>query len=440
MRRILVLGCALALVATACGWARPRYDAGNSGNNPFESKISVATVATLTKQFTAASATSGVAPGFVVSRGHLYVDGSPMRVFDASGANGCGGTPRVCSPQWSLDGPGVADVQDSAVYSPAVNGGASGYDADGVGNCSGVPKVCHARWVEQVALPIATVTDPLALHFVTVRFNAHGSEGVVLYGYQKGCGSGVCSTCFQICNEQWSAPLGSGANGGVVGGPAVANGVVYVSYSPVGAPTATLSAFDGTHGVGAATLWTASLDGVAGPAVAVGDGIVVVPVNAPAGSRLEAFDAAGQSGCSGTPKVCTPLWQTDTQLSRADAAPALSHGVVYRSVGDELLTYPADGTGCSGSPKVCSPRWAAFVGAGASPPAVADGLVFIGSAIGGSVLAYDVNGVTNCSASTHQCSPLWSATVGGQATSVEVWDGRVYVGGTDGTVTVFGLP
>ena len=137
MRRIFVLGCALALAATGCGWARPRYDAGNSGNNPFESKISAANVATLTKQFVTAPTFTGLDSfRFVVARGHLYLEGSPMRVFDASGGDGCGGSPRVCSPQWTLDGAGVADVQGRAIYGPVVNQGASGYDADGLSGCS----------------------------------------------------------------------------------------------------------------------------------------------------------------------------------------------------------------------------------------------------------------------------------------------------------------
>ena len=436
MRR-LVLGVVIVVLGASCGWARPRFDAGNTGNNPVERLLSAANVGTLAKQFAVASATSSSAAKFVVAGGHVYVEGSALRVFDANGNEGCGGSPRTCSPQWSLDGPGVADVQGRAIYAPVVNQGARGYDAGGVTNCSGSPRICHSSWGEQLGPAVDGPTDPNAMHFVKLTTSAHGSESVSIVGYPIGCDGGSC-VCVQFCTEKWIAGVGGGANGGAVGGPAVANGVVYASYSPVGG-SATLSAFDGTNGVGAASLWSAAISGVTGSAIAVGDGVVVLPEYSAGGSRLDVFDAAGRMGCSGSPRVCLPLWTTDVIAARDDAAPAIANGVLYRAAGSQLRGYDLGQSHCTGSPRVCTQSWTAAVGPNVTAPAVANGLVFA-SASDGTVEAFDAQGVSNCSATTHVCSALWDTNIGAAAGMVAVADGRVFVAAGNGTVTAFGLP
>jgi len=46
--------------------------------------------------------------------------------------------------------------------------------------------------------------------------------------------------------------------------------------------------------------------------------------------NLYAFSAAGATGCSGTPKTCTPLWATGTSTSGANlSSPAVANGMVY---------------------------------------------------------------------------------------------------------------
>ena len=221
MRRYSALGVALVVVASACGWARPRFDAGRSGHNPIENRINAANVATLTPFF--ATTADPTASGFVVSRGHVYVAGSPMRVFDAAGQQGCSGTPRVCAPQWSLDGPGVADVIDSSVYGPSNNGTASGYDADGEMLCSGTPKVCTPLWNETIALPTSGSLDPDHTHFEVVRQSGHGAESAKIFGYNIRCAF--------ICTPVWASILGTGLNGGVVAEPAVRDGALFTAYA-----------------------------------------------------------------------------------------------------------------------------------------------------------------------------------------------------------------
>ena len=429
MRRYSALGVALVVVASACGWARPRFDAGRSGHNPIENGINAANVATLTPFF--ATTADPTARGFVVSRGHVYVAGSPMRVFDAAGQQGCSGTPRVCAPQWSLDGPGVADVIDSSVYGPSNNGTASGYDADGEMLCSGTPKVCTPLWNETIALPTSGSLDPDHTHFEVVRQSGHGAESAKIFGYNIRCAF--------ICTPVWASILGTGLNGGVVAEPAVRDGALFTAYAPVGA-NGTLRALDATHGFTASELWSASLDGVNGTNIAVADGIVVVPVQTTLGTKLEAFDAKGIVGCSGTPKVCTPIWSTDVVAVGDDAAPAIANGVVYRAVGSQIRAYDAHGTtGCTGTPKICQKLWVGFVGPNISAPAVANGLVYVTSS-DGSVEAFDAAGFNQCSVTTRVCAALWSVTLGGGAGDIEVANGRVFAASVNGAVTAFALP
>jgi hypothetical protein len=114
--------------------------------------------------------------------------------------------------------------------------------------------------------------------------------------------------------------------------------------------------------------------------------------------------------------------------------------VLYRSVGSQLRAYDANGvTNCSGTPKVCFPLWKAFVGPNVSAPAVANGLVYVSSS-DGTVEAIDAAGIAQCSATTRVCSALWATNVGAAAGAIEVDNGRVYVPVVDGTVSVYALP
>jgi hypothetical protein len=44
---------------------------------------------------------------------------------------------------------------------------------------------------------------------------------------------------------------------------------------------------------------------------------------------LDAFSAAGTTGCSGSPLVCTPLWTSPAGTSIAYSSPAVVNGMVY---------------------------------------------------------------------------------------------------------------
>ena len=108
------------------------------------------------------------------------------------------------------------------------------------------------------------------------------------------------------------------------------------------------------------------------------------------------FDATGNENCSGSPKVCSPLWYVQAGGTSGGVNTAtVVNGVLYATfdINNSVLppvntpylyAYDASGnTNCSGTPKVCAPLWTAPLG-GSSPtgvvsePTVAEGKVFVG--------------------------------------------------------------
>jgi len=77
---------------------------------------------------------------------------------------------------------------------------------------------------------------------------------------------------------------------------------------------------------------------IASSSPSVAGGVVYVGSASPHDHILYAFDAAGVTGCSGSPKVCAPLWTTTTGGNLG--SPAIAGGVVYvASFGDRLIAY-----------------------------------------------------------------------------------------------------
>jgi outer membrane protein assembly factor BamB len=136
-----------------------------------------------------------------------------------------------------------------------------------------------------------------------------------------------------------------------------------------------------------ASIWGAVVgDSVASsPAFAVGVVYVGADHDGAAGGALLAFDAAGRTNCSGTPNICQPLWKAalgGAGFSDRVSSPAVAGGAVYIGSKDgKLYAFDAAGsTNCSGSPKTCQPLWTATTGAGIqASPAVANGVVYVGS-------------------------------------------------------------
>ena len=244
------------------------------------------------------------------------------------------------------------------------------------------------------------------------------SEDTHLYAVDADGDSG-CSGEPRTCTPLWTAALGQGSRSS----PAVANGMVYVT-----SDDGTLSAFDAdgvTSCSGVPTtctpLWTAHIGNDNFPSPAIVDGVLYVAASGiPDGNAiLAAFDAAGTTGCGGSPKTCTPLWTADLGSDLTLTSPAVANGTVYMATADGLLmAFDAAGNAaCSGVPKACAPIWTApLIGPTFSSAAVANGTVFI-STLSAKLEAFDAAGSTACSGTPKVCSPLWTATLGGASDS-----------------------
>jgi hypothetical protein len=200
--------------------------------------------------------------------------------------------------------------------------------------------------------------------------------------------------------------IASDGTGGVPLPQAVVNGVLYASDS------AGLEAYsaDGTTGCTASSpatctpLWsydTGSLgdspDGTQRN-ISVVNGVVYISTS----SGLEAFDAAGQKNCSGSPALCQPLWSAPG----AFGDPTVSGSTVYVSGSSGLEAFDAAGQkNCAGSPTTCSLLWG-YSGPVSSLPTVASGIVYV-TVPNDQIIALDAHGVQNCGGTPTTCSPLW---------------------------------
>jgi hypothetical protein len=286
--------------------------------------------------------------------------------------------------------------------------------------------------VESNGVVYATLTAPDDASGSLEAFDANGATS--------------CSGSPNQCSPLWTAAVsGSSLDGSA---PAVVNGVVYVTTFTATTGVGELYAFD-ANGVTNCSgspkvcqpLWTAPAGvSYASPTVANG----VVYLSSTANSDLEAFDANGVTNCSGTPKVCNPLWSA----TAGGSTPAVANGIVYVSSSPtsttlgRLYAFSASGTtNCSGTPTICNPLWSAPMGTAGivvpPSPAVSGGVVYAEDAEG-TLFAFDAGGVTNCSGTPTICSPLWTATLAGTdelGASPAVANGTVYAPG--GTLEAF---
>jgi serine/threonine-protein kinase len=127
--------------------------------------------------------------------------------------------------------------------------------------------------------------------------------------------------------------------------------------------------------------------------------------------KLDAFSQLGDpSSCTGSPKTCTPLWTAATGDGVA-SSPAVAGGIVYVGSNDGKL-YAFDAAGgaatCTGTPLECTPLWTLTTAdAVASSPSVVDGVVYVGSNDGNVYAADAAAGDANCTGIPRECTPLW---------------------------------
>jgi len=442
-RRFLLIGAmclVAALLLTACDWTQYRYGPAHTGFNPTETKISAANVGTLVEAWT--TTTGGARSSPAVANGVVYLGSADGKLyaFDAGGATGCSATPKTCSPLWSATTGGAIYSSSPAVANGVVYVGSDdrklyAFDAAGVTNCSGTPKTCTPLWTAITGGEVRT--SPAVANGVVYV----GDGSYALYAFDA-AGITGCSGTPKTCTPLWTA-----ITGGYGESPAVANGVVYVGGYNI------LYAFDAA-GVANCSgtpkfctpLWRANTIGgfiLTSPVVA--NGVVYVGPEGGTIGQLYAFDAAGVTNCSGTPKTCTPLWTdvtaTSTVRSVVDGPPAVANGVVYVSGSGMLYAFDAAGiTNCSGTPRTCSPLWSATMdGAVDSSPAVANGVAYVSTAYG-HLYAFDAAGVINCSGAPKTCTPLLQAFTDGYVASPAVANGVVYFDSFDGKLKAYQLP
>ena len=273
------------------------------------------------------------------------------------------------------------------------------FDATGATHCSAAPATCTPLWTAATAyFQGMAVADGKV--FVT------DGEGVQAF---DAAGSENCSGTPKVCQPLWQTSRNLATGPGFTpgrGSPTVANGVLYV------------------------------------PGYGDGDPL------SQGGALVAAFDTAGKRGCSGTPVICVPMWTTTTGLpgsSGNEGSPAVAGGVLYIANGSLYAFDAAGSANCTvtAAGKKCAALWTGAIPAGAgstgSPPAVAGGMVYVGTGYSG-LFAFDAAGSANCSvaAAGKTCAPLWHApsavTIGG---TPAVANGIVYTVSATGILSAF---
>jgi outer membrane protein assembly factor BamB len=451
---VVALAVVAALFLSGCDWPMFRFGPAHTGFTPDTSISKDAVQGSMVLNWTGTTG-GGVVSSPAVVNGVVYVGAgdSKLYAFDAAGNTNCSGSPKSCQPLWTATtGGGVGSspaVVNGVVYVGSDDHKLYAFDAAGNTNCSGSPKSCQPLWT-------ATLSDREDLSSPTV------ANGIVyigsgtsiggppnLYAFDA-TGTTNCSGSPKTCQPLWSAQVPGQIQ---PTSPAVANGIVYV-----GTSFGLLWAYDAAGNTNCSgspklcqPLWHGpALHGFAAttsPAIANG----LVYIGGTDGNsnlkKLYAFDAAGNNtGCSGSPKTCQPLWSAPVALGgQIRTAPAVANGVVYVGTifDNKLYAFDAAGnTGCSGSPKVCNPLWTTSATGSVgidSSPAVANGVVYVGSH-DNKLYAFDAAGTTGCSGSPKVCNPLWTFAAGAQVnSSPAVTNGVVYVGSGDTKLYALGL-
>ncbi len=427
----------LALVGTSCDWTMFGLDTGNSRSNPSEPFVTSTNVSTIKTAWSGVvgSPVGASSPVTTNSRVFIGAQNGSIYAFDQNASTNCTpGAPGTCNPLWS-SAPRGTPVSTPAVANNTVYVGAGGvlyaYDANGSTNCSGSPVTCQPLW----STPSTGNSDMSAATVDNATVYVHDSQS--LYAFDAN-GSTNCSGTPKVCQPLWRA---SGVGTPYDLPPAVSNGVAYT----VGGGQ--LYAFDAngsTNCSGTPTvcqpLWT-------GPMASGQFGVVVSGSTVyTAGGSVYAYDANGATSCSGTPKVCQPLWRGSTGSSSQTYSPmAVANNTLFVEGSGTLVALDANGsTNCSGTPKVCQPLWTGAVGAVQSAtnlnsaPALANGIVYIGSD-DHKLYAFDATGATSCSGTPKTCQPLafgWTGDV--IRSSPSVVNGVVYLGSNDGNLYAFG--
>jgi outer membrane protein assembly factor BamB len=453
-------------------WAKFHFDLNNSGFNPYENVIGASNVSGLKTAWTGNTGYN-IFSSPAVANGVIYVGatgGGKFYAFSADGRTNCTttGTPPVttCTPLWiGATAAGVDSsptVANGVVYvgtkSPDDKLYAFSTSATST-NCTttGTPpvKTCTPLWTGATGYGVNS--SPAVANGVVYVGSLDGK----LYAFSTAAGSSNCTTTgtppVKTCTPLWTATIGP-ADRGTSSSPSVANGVVYIGsagklYAFSAAAGSTNCITTGTPPAKTCTpLWTGATGNAVFSSPAVANGVVYVGSE---DKKLYAFSAAaGSTNCitTGTPpvKTCTPLWTGATTGLIVDSSPAVANGLVYVGSFDYKLyafSAAAGSANCTttGTPPVttCTPLWTGATGYVIdSSPAVANGVVYVGSGDGKLYAFGAAAGSINCTTSgtppVTTCTPLRTVATGSQVnSSPAVANGVVYVGSYDGKLYAF---
>jgi hypothetical protein len=319
----------------------------------------------------------GASGDVAVLDGVLYFStGSALEAFDATGNTNCGGTPKVCQPLWSAPGSFKTPTVSNGTVYVTTSTGLKAFDAAGQTNCGGTPKVCSPVWTASGVSGVVTVAAGYAY--------ALGGTGIVVL---DASGSKGCTGSPKVCTPLWEYAPNYPVTGNYV---VVSGSTLYADTFFSSGPmhfTGDFEAFDALGAAGCsgfptvcAPEWTNSSGFTLNMAPLAGDNSEFLI--APANLGTIAYDSTGSVSSPGGYEYKIP----------GSNAVAIGGSVLYATDGTNLQAYDAGGhTGCSGSPVVCAPLWSAP----GTDAIVANGTLFVSStnASGdGEIVAYGLPG------------------------------------------------
>jgi outer membrane protein assembly factor BamB len=313
-----------------------------------------------------------------VSGGLVFDSGSDeLDAYDASGVAGCWGTPTTCAPVWKAVIPGAAVLYAPVVASGIIYllaGDLYAFDAAGKQGCGGVPRTCAPLWRYDLDSPDYGTADGSTPIVNDGRVVISSIKIVSLNDVENfisvfdASGTSGCSGSPMVCTPLWRTSESHPTYAMVA-----ASGLLYAATIP-GASGAQVDVFDLTHPDCSASgvcspRWTTtatgrpSADGAITLAVGGGELYLIEDVAIdpdPLQLIVDAFDAFGVTGCTGTPALCAPLWSTGVD-DLWQAPPVIAGGLLWLAGAQRIAAYDAAGSrACNATHDACSPLWTAI--------------------------------------------------------------------------------
>lgn len=424
-RHVMCAGALVAALTLSGCWPVPGQNADRTAHNPFERALTPATVGGLGELWSADLGDAPVVGPIVAAGGVVATSGTSVhRVDAATGDAGWTWTPDPAYPP------------TPEVSRPFALGGRIlvGY---GIGNTGGI---WQGDWLDPGtgevtgSAPGGGLFEGARGTRVVLYFYGFGSLTPIITGYEVlDLQTGASRAGWLAFTSEIERPrgltLGTArvyhAGTGIIP-PAEPGGSPTIGQAVRALPISGGSDACGPPGTQfTCPLWVAQVGGTPTAAV-IGPGETAVYVGTSAGA-VTALDAA----------TGARLWTVDVGAAVTEP-PALADGVLYAgTAGGDLVAVAADGCG----QPTCQPLWTAAAGtaAVATQPAVAgsgpDAVVYAATAAG-DVVAFAAAGCGQPACDT----PLWSAATGAGITGGPVvTGGRVHVGTQDGRVVTYGL-